>query len=131
MFTFGIVFDLRFESSFAKIAMKQWDLHQARRVNKNGDNETTRKLAHVSKPSAQMTIFVEIPSGKTITLDVEPSETIQSVKEKIQEKEGIRLGRKHLLFDGSKLDDDGTLSDQNIKKNSTLRLAAGRQYQSK
>lgn len=105
--------------------MQQWDSRQAV-VDMGGGIETTSKPTLDSKASAQMTIFVEIPNGKTIKLEVEPSENVQSVKEKIQEKEGIRLGRKHLLFGRTKLDDEGTLSDQNIQKNSILRLVTGR-----
>lgn len=70
-----------------------------------------------------MTIFVELPNGKSITLDVEPSGTIKSIKKKVQEKEGIRSCGHRLLFRGMKLEDDSTLMDNNIEMNSTLRLA--------
>lgn len=105
--------------------MKQWDSHQAGCVNVVNAG-TTSKPALAPKPSTQMTIYVETPNEKTITIDVKPTDTIESVKEKVQAKEGIRMRRKHLLFQGVKLDDESTLLDHNIQMNSTLRVATGR-----
>ena len=70
-----------------------------------------------------MTIKVKTLTGKEIEIDIEPSDTVERIKERVEEKEGIPPVQQRLIFGGKQMSDEKTARDYNIEGGTVLHLA--------
>jgi ubiquitin len=88
----------------------------------NIQKESTLHLVLRLRGGAFIQVHVKTLQGNTITIDVSKEDTIASLKDKIQEKQGIPSDQQRLIFNGKQLEDDKTMNDYNIEDSANIHL---------
>lgn len=89
---------------------------------KSPPNNVGKRLENLLQLRGGLKLYVKTLSGKTISIDSDPEESIENLKKKILEKEGVPTDQQRIIFSGKQLDDLKTLSDYDIEEDSTLYL---------
>ena len=100
----------------------RWMVFSSGKPYNNIGKESSNSFTKLSKIRGGMQVFVKTLSGKSISVEVQPDESVESLKAKIQAKEGIPPDQQRIIFGGKQLDSLKSISDYDIDEDSTLHL---------